>query len=432
MSNIQLPAVIHSTSTLLEQLTQALGAPRSILASDEEIAHAWANLPRELSRIPPDRINELLARMCVAVATGLFDSAINYAWNTAVLELRRRVREFGLHVIPQIIGRAFDEKALIELKDAELLDLCVSLNLITEDGFFFLSQCREVRNNFSAAHPPMGALDDREFILFLSRCVKYALAATSNPKGIDVHVFLATVKGGRFSESQKQVWIDRIAETHDAQQEMVFGTLHGIYCDPASAEEARLNALDIMRGFAQELSPKVRAILVDRHNDYLARGEMQRHIASRRFLESLGLLGVLSDPERHAIISNACKKLLSVHHALDNFYNEPPFAERLLEISLQGPIPESIQSEYVEAVVTCAVGNPYGYSWEAAPHYEKMIKSFTPKEIRAMLMSPQGNSMVASRIRTYSGCQKRFKCLVTLLDPQSVSAELKKAYEFWL
>ena len=53
--------------------------------------------------------------MCVAVATGLFDSAINYAWNAAVIELRGKVRQFGLTVIPQVTGRPFNEAALVDL-----------------------------------------------------------------------------------------------------------------------------------------------------------------------------------------------------------------------------------------------------------------------------------------------------------------------------
>ena len=88
MPEVRLPAIIDNTSTILSQLTKSLGIPREILASDEEIKYAWQNLPRELARIPKDRLNVLLARMCVAVATGLFDSAINYVWNSAILELR--------------------------------------------------------------------------------------------------------------------------------------------------------------------------------------------------------------------------------------------------------------------------------------------------------------------------------------------------------
>jgi len=83
---------------MLTALTAALGVERSILATDDQIAHVWSNLPRLISRIPPEQRSETLVRMCVAVAAGLLDSAINYAWNAAVIELRDKVRRFGLTV----------------------------------------------------------------------------------------------------------------------------------------------------------------------------------------------------------------------------------------------------------------------------------------------------------------------------------------------
>ncbi|MGQ7792982.1 hypothetical protein ACUN0C_11285 [Faunimonas sp. B44] len=92
--------------------------------------------------------------MCVAVASGLFNAAINYVWNAAVVELRDKVRRFGINVVPQVLDdKSLDEETLLDLKDAELLDLCRKLNLIGDDDFFFLDQCRATRNSFSVAHP---------------------------------------------------------------------------------------------------------------------------------------------------------------------------------------------------------------------------------------------------------------------------------------
>ncbi|MBB3991609.1 hypothetical protein [Croceicoccus naphthovorans] len=85
---------------------------------------------------------------------------LNYAWNAAVIQLREKVRSFGITIVPQIIDKDFDEKKLLDLRDSELLDLCLKLNLISETGYFMLSQCRDVRNNFSAAHPTIGKVDD--------------------------------------------------------------------------------------------------------------------------------------------------------------------------------------------------------------------------------------------------------------------------------
>ncbi len=73
-----LPALPTTVLPAIYELTQSLGIPREALASDEEIQYAWRDLPRELREIPETLRGELIARMCVAVSTGLFDGAMNY------------------------------------------------------------------------------------------------------------------------------------------------------------------------------------------------------------------------------------------------------------------------------------------------------------------------------------------------------------------
>jgi len=431
MSGPNLPAITSSTLPALIEITEALGVPRTVLASDEEIQYAWRDIPRELSRIPPELRSELLARMCVAVATGLFDGAINYAWNASIVQLRNRVRSFGLNVVSQILGKPFDETILSELKDAELLSLSLQLNLISEEGFFFLDQCRDVRNNFSAAHPNMGLVDDRELITFLSRCAKYALSTTVNPRGVDINAFIAAVKGGRFTQAQLDTWLERLDSTHDAQRELLFGTLHGIYCDPGSSEESRINALLICQSSSKDFSPKTISDLIDRHYEYQAKGDTPRHTASQQYFENLGFLSLLNETERHAVLSAACKKMMSVHMAYDNFYNEPPFAQRLLELAPQSEMPESAKPEFVLTVLSCYIGNRYGVSRAAVPYYERMIRSFTPREIAIFLKLPGNRTILSQRISSYQKCNSRFRLAVQLLDPQSIPNVVKAEYKKW-
>jgi hypothetical protein len=427
-----LPVVNGITAPMLDALTQALGVPRNVLAADDQIEHAWANLPRLLSRIPEEHRSETLVRMCVAVATGLFDSAINYAWNAAVLELREKVRRFGLAVVPQVTGKAFDETILLDQKDADLLQLCLKLNLISEEGYFFLDQCRDIRNNFSAAHPTMGALDETEFLSFLNRCGRHALSNERNPRGVDVQALIGAVKGAVFGANQQNAWVERVQQTFDAQREMLVGTLHGIYCDPASGEEARVNALGICERLASSFSPQIRSNLVDQHQEYVAKGDEPRHKASQIFFERLSILYLLGDAEIHVLITSAARNLLSVHNAWNNFHNESPFAERLYAVTRQNRVPQSAQFEFVHAVMTCATGNQWGISNAAIGYYANMIRSFSPNEVSLMLQLPGSNTVVGSRIRSTARCKLQFAALVRLLDVSTVPTSSRGLYEHWM
>ncbi|RJF74206.1 hypothetical protein D4Q52_13055 [Rhodopseudomonas palustris] len=357
---------------------------------------------------------------------------MNYAWNAAVVELREKVRRFGLTVVHHVTAKTFDEATLVDLKDADLLSLCLKLNLVSEDGYFFLDQCRDTRNNFSAAHPSMGSLDEDEFLVFLSRCSRHALSMEDNPRGVDIHAFVAAIKASRFAPEQLHTWVQRLEQTFEAQRDALFGTLHGIYCDPSSGEEARVNALDVCGPFRETLSPHSKSELVDRHQGYRASGDDVKSKASSQFFEKLGLLSLLGESEIHLVITTASGNLLSVHNAMNNFYNEPPFAQRLEYLASQNRVPATAQQVFVESVITCAIGNPYGVSHAAMPSYEKMVKSFSPNEVAIMLNLTDSPTVAGKNIQTYGRCRKMFAYLVTLIAATSVPTNWKARYDWWL
>ncbi|WP_410497699.1 hypothetical protein [Chitinibacter sp. S2-10] len=425
-----LPSLPTTMLPALTVLTESLGIPREMLASDEEIQYAWRDLPRELREIPVPLRGELVARMCVAVSTGLFDGAMNYIWNASILQLRTKIRNFGLPVVAQIQQSDFEEKHLVELQDSKLLELCLKLNLVNEDGFFFLDQCRDIRNNFSAAHPTLGTVNDREFTTFLNRCVRYALAESSSPKGVEIQAFIAAVKGARFNGTQCSTWIQRLQETHDAQRQILITMVHGIYCDPNTSEPARLNSLDLCTGLKLSFTSSLRSDLINKHSEYAAKGDEPRHTASLQFFEKLGLLILLNETERHSIFYRAVDRLWNVHNGMNNFYNEPAFAERLLELSQQGAIPETVLDNYVATICCCYIGAGHGVSWAAIPAYSQMIKGFSPKEIAAMInLATSKENSLGRRVANSSNCRSRFKDALSLLDPASIPNVVKAEYE---
>lgn len=430
---LALPNVSSLSEPLLREITAAFGLPRNVIADEDAIEHAWSQLPRQLRRVPKELRDERLLRMCVAVASGLFDAAINYVWNATVLELREKVRRFGIAVVPQLLDDSgFNEAKLLEIKDDELIRLCLKLNLIGEDDFFFLQQCRDTRNNFSVAHPAAGMVDEDEFLAFLSRCRKHGLVQHHNLQGVDTKAFLAAIKVGPFKKEQRKEWERRLKETFDAQRELLFGTLHGIYCDPNADEHARQNGRAICATFAESFSPKAASSLIDRHQDYKAKGDDVRSKASLEFFEKIKRLDLLGDAEVHAIVTSACDGLMRVHSAFDNFYNEPPFAKRLREIVDGQGVPPTAQAPFVEAVVTCSTGNPYGASVAAVPDYDAMIRSFSPKEIEIMLGLPKSATIVGGRIGSHSSCEKRFRKKVALIQETSVPTRAEALYKRWL
>jgi hypothetical protein len=192
------------------------------------------------------------------------------------------------------------------------------------------------------------------------------------------------------------------------------------------SEEARLNALALGKHFAPEFTASTKSQMIDRHSGYRQAGDKDRHPASQRFFGQLSLLNVLDETEKHSMISHAAKRLLSVHQGYDNFYNEPPFAQRLAELTSDVAVPATAREEFVSAVVTCAIGNQYGSSNAAEVYYEQMVKSFTPAEVEALLNLIQKQNVISIRIKSFPRCRAAFKGLLKKIDAQSVSVKHKR------
>ncbi len=428
---VSLPALNKDAINHLDELTSALKIPREVLAAEEEIEQAWQSLPTVLQRMAPDKRDAQIARMCVAVANGLFDGAVNYVWNAAIAALRQKILSFGLNVVAQIKGQPFDEKILNGLKDVELLQLCLEINLLSSEGHLFLDQCRDIRNSFSAAHPPIGEVDAIELINFVNRCAKHALGHDTNPLGVDVQSLLEAVDAGKLDDTQLEAFSGALKQTHDAQRASLFVMFHGIYCDPDKPQHARINALNLALAIVNNLSDEAKSNSINQHAGYVGKGDGKRIPASRDFFSRMGLLSLLGDSERHAVITKACERLYGVHTSMDNFYNEPPFAERLWELSRQASIPETAQRKFVFSVLLCAIGNGFGVSWAAMPFYHKMIGAFSPQEIGFVFDLIEKDAKIKSRL-SKELCKQQMKEALGYIAKQSVPSKYTPVYDKWI
>lgn len=372
---------------VVNEVVASLGMPRDILPPDGDISMALTLLPRELNLVPERLRNKFIAKAVVASSVGLFDGAIIYVWNCVITELRSRVSSFGMEMIAQISGNSKPDNFLDKIQDVDLIDLCYQLNIIDEQGHFYLQQCREIRNHASIAHPSNIDIDDRELINFISRCCKYGLSEITISTGIDIKSLNAILSTEDNSEALDH-FVSILNTTFRSQQTLIYQILYSNYIDSSKTSTVRANALRIAKSASNVLSnnPEIIVELLEKHQSNLLSGSQDKRINSMGFIEAIGQLNSLSDVEKISTFRKAINHLRSAHYGMNNFYNEPPFAERLQELSEKiNPIPEPIIEKYVEVNLECYVGNSYGVSWAAIGFCEKMLKNLTPKGIECML-----------------------------------------------
>lgn len=96
VKKVELPEFYSCDSEpIIESVVSSLGISRNVLASKDDIETVWTSLRPTLEKINLEYRHEVLARMVVSIRMGLFSAAVNDMWNTAILALRQKVRNFG-------------------------------------------------------------------------------------------------------------------------------------------------------------------------------------------------------------------------------------------------------------------------------------------------------------------------------------------------
>lgn len=381
-----LPGISKDSLALLDSVINCLSVPRSVIPDDEQIEYALQDLPRELKKIPPHLRDKFIVRASLATAVGLFDSAINYVWNSVINELRKKTSNFGYEMIKNIKGDKVEDNFLANITDDALLKLCRQLNILTEEGYYYLDQCRDLRNHVSAAHPSMIELDDRELINFFNRCAKYGLSDASEANGIDFKNFNKVLTNPSTTDTNLLALSRDIKHTFSAQREFILDILYSYYINTNNPEVQRTNSLSLAKKLSDDFTNPIIVKIISRHHKLQTNKDETQIKVSRTFLSELKLLAYLDNAEVVSVIEKALENLSRVHYGMNNFYNEPPFAERLDEIVSQiKPIPSVIRESFINEILTCYFGNQYGVSDAALPFYKKMIQNLTPKEIDYLL-----------------------------------------------
>ncbi|MED4714406.1 MULTISPECIES: hypothetical protein [Bacillus] len=420
------------TEPIISSLTSALGIPRTVLANQEDIEIVWTNLRRTLENVKLEYRHELLARMVVSVRMGLFSAAVNDMWNTAILALRQKVKNFGYSEASSFLEREINEKKLKEeIRDKDLIDICVELGFLDDDSYFFINTCREMRNNYSSAHPSDSMLDGVELNYFMHQCTKHILSNDTQYVGFPVSNFMSVIKQDKISEQTKDTFVEKILKANDLQKSAILKMLFANYVDEKNNENVRLNCLLISQDTWNTYNENAIAEILGLYSSYMMKNSNTKKAYSERFFEKVGALNLLPNDKVASIVLTAINDLEDAHHNMDNFYNEKPFAERLA-VSFDKKIPNPILKRYVYVVALCYVGNPYGTSDSASPFYEKMIKNFSLKEVEQLFILITEDNYLKYRIEGNTRCKKQFKSLVKLLNADAVPIKNKRAYESWL
>jgi len=391
----------------------------------DNLVTGWESV--KLAIRPEFRDDKSIDKAKIAIEAGLNDAAINYIWNLAMFDLHKKLFVYGLDYFSSAINwegkplKTIDD--LGEVKDYQLISGAFVLGIIPTESHFFLQQCREIRNNFSTAHFPMGDIDRLETFNFIKNCIKYVLTFDL-PPGLQIRDLVESLTIERLDST------DEITAIIESQSSKVHGpVLHNLFsnfikqdCDPNLKYNIKLLAPHLWEIVSDEVKSNIAA-------KFASLRDIKGKDAANEALEFLKIVdGVEFIPEsfKEIIFKKHAQFLIDAHNGWDNFHHEPSYARDLA--SLGKSVPISAIYTYVKAVLLSYIGNGYGIARSAQEYNTQMISDLSQSGVRT-LFSLLHTDIEVLRALTDSLPVQRLLGVMDLIKDKTMLPKQKELYD---
>ncbi|MHC0066023.1 hypothetical protein ACWATR_24470 [Nostoc sp. UIC 10890] len=396
----------------------------SVLVSVNERVIVFKNLTDVLSKINDEQKphSVYISKYIAAVASGLFDAALNYLWDETILELRKRVSQYDISYFydnavnsPEKRKSLNSEDDLVKVNDSELIEGGRKIGLISEIGYKHLDTIRYMRNWVSAAHPNQNEITGLKLVSWLETCIIEVISLPLSNGTIEIQKFLKNIKKNNISESDARQIAAFFIELNQEQTNNLASGLFGIYTRLDTTPQTRQNLHRLIPYLWDRVDEQTRQQFGIKYGRFVANNDQLEAKLALEFLEIVSGKSYIPETLLSAEIDTAVDNLLNAHRGWDNFNNEPPFAKALETlINDRGQVPLQIREKYVLGLVEVFITNGNGISRNAEASYKSLIERFSTTQAVMAILS-FNNTMIASKLQ-HNLCQSKYRELLKMME----------------
>lgn len=422
---------------LLNVLAQHNLPTESIFVNINERMVVFQTIGNVLMKISSSKKEQsiYLSKFAAAVASGLFDAALNYLWDETIFELRERVAQYDIayfysNAISNVEKRnklkGVDD--LVKIEDSELIHGARQIGLLSELGYKHLDYIRYMRNWASAAHPNQNEITGLQLISWLETCIKEVIALPLSIGAVEIKQLLTNIRTVNISDIEaKEIAASSMNLTQEQINNLVAG-LFGIYTQTDTLSLARQNIhllLPLLWGRVDEVT---RTKLGMNYGKYAAINDQERKKLTQQFLNIVSATSYIADDFRIPEIENAIDNLLLAHRGPNNFYNEPAFARALQNVvGQEGKMPTVVNRKYVLGIVEVFLTNGHGDAFHASPTYRSLIDLFDANQAVYAILSFYDDT-ISSKLQ-FARCKDKYYILLNLMKSKVSAPAIKELIE---
>ena len=375
--------------------------------------------------------NPLLTKAKAAIDAGLNDSAINYFWNLTMHDLYRKILAYGIDYFKSAINWSGAPLKTIsdlrEVKDYQIISGAYSLGIIPAESHFFLQQCREIRNNFSTAHYPMGEIDTIETANFIKNCIKYVLTLDLPAPGMQIKDLIDQMGTEKLKDCSKVILSieNQAPSIREAILHNLFSNFIRQDCDP----NLKYNIKQVAPNVWELVKDDVRSNVAARYTSLKDVKNEDAAKEAEEFLKMVDGIKYIPEDNRAIIFNRNAQEFLDTHFGWDNFYNEPTYAKNLLLLGSE--VPQISMKLYVLSVLMSFIGNSYGIS-DSAQQYNVQMLLNLPQSGVNMVFHLLENELDLIWTLTFKKPAERINPLMEILREKTIHADYTIIFKFYI
>lgn len=437
-------ALLATDLSKFEEYLDNLGLPtENIIAEINEREVIEQNLPAFIDSLPVKTKCEAryLSKFVAGAAIGLFDASLNYVWNEVVLNLRHKAVVYGLEMFFDAAvggGRRelySTEEDLSGIKDNNLINTCLKLELISEIIFTKLHHILTMRNNIGASHPNTYSINGFELMGWLQTCVIDVLNDKPSESAIQIKSFIDNLKvlTTPLDKAAIKSMERPLADLSLQNTENLLHSIFGIYTTENTGNIVRKNISIVAPHIWQRGSDNVKYKLGVKLDGYKINLHEEKHKLGVEFFAFCDGNRYQSLESRIISLDGYVDELLDARYAWDNFYNEPPHIKKVMSFfESENDIPSERINKIIKVILICRIGKgiPYnsGVSPGGKPFYDSFFSLLGDNNIILTLVAMHTNEVRVNLDNRY--CQEHMVSVLNLLKTNAISERIQEIIDY--
>lgn len=335
-----------------------------------------------------------------------FEMMAGFVLNKTLSQLKRALASMGMTFVGEMLGRADineDSVPTVSISDYEAITLARELGVINSTDAKRLTQHLELLAHFDSLNTDDAESEEmarEEALSFLRTCVNAVLGRDGNVAPTEFVAFRSELESRTFKDTDPELMTLEVAPYFFKKTTLSILIAGAKTKTGAQFEHTLGNIVVIVPALWKSLRDSEKYAVGQAYAEAVSAGMSAVVLALKKALSTVQGFDFVPESLRSQTFAAAASNVISVHTAMNNFYNEPSAIQALSRLG--STIPWPAFPICMSAILAVKLGNGYGTSRAAVPIADELLQRLTKNQWEYYLNECMpGDELVLQKLSWY-------------------------------